>query len=77
MKKCKDCKSRYGDTIFLYLSDEQWKNIGCKPKDYLCSNCIMDRVNEVYGLTVGYFVIGEKRHYCSVTRTNIEVKYDK
>jgi hypothetical protein len=58
MNKCMDCGARWGDTIFLWLGDDLWEKIGCKPKDFLCAHCIVDRLAKV--TTYAYAVNGRQ-----------------
>jgi hypothetical protein len=45
MIKCTDCGKPYGP-LFLWLSDADWKELGYKPKDFVCAHCIIDKVSE-------------------------------
>ena len=74
MKHCLDCNGGYGDTIFLWVTDEIWNKIGCQPSDYLCSNCIIKRINKTFEMTYGHLVIGNGEHEIKRTGTKISIK---
>lgn len=75
MLNCKDCKTDYGPP-FIWMSDEQWKDLGCQPGDFLCSNCIMERVNKT-GIWVWYLVAGCGEHKLNRCLTDVKVSYQK
>ena len=69
MQKCKDCPAHYGDTIFLWLDDKLWQEIGCHESDYLCANCILKRLAKVQ---MAFFVIsGDGDHQISMASMKI------
>lgn len=46
LRKCKDCKEGWGEHLFMWLADSLWKEIGCKPNDFLCANCTLKRLDK-------------------------------
>jgi hypothetical protein len=47
MNTCMDCGAEWGDTIFLWVTDEMWAKMGCKPTDFLCAHCTVDRLQSI------------------------------
>ncbi len=70
-RKCLDCKDNWGNTVFLWLTEDLWEKIGCKPDDYLCANCIMKRIKTHY--SYGYFVVGDGKHVLNYVGKDIKV----
>lgn len=53
---CLDCDCDYGPP-FIWLPNDLWKNLGLKPKDFLCGHCIIDRIYK-RGMWVAYLACG-------------------
>jgi hypothetical protein len=70
MKKCLDCGASWGDTIFLYVPDEQWKEMGLSFEDYLCAHCLVDRIKGIAGYCYAAFGRGKTER---ITCANIDV----
>lgn len=72
MNPCKDCGAEWGDTIFLWISDELWKKIECDPKDFLCAHCIVDRLQAV--TFAAYLVGGPGEHKIEAANSKITME---
>jgi hypothetical protein len=46
LPRCLDCGECYGDSLFLWLDDKLWELIGCRPDDFLCAHCTIDRLEK-------------------------------
>lgn len=66
---CKDCGAEYGSTLFLWLADSLWKEIGCEPQDFLCADCTIRRVEKVRSYI--YAVDGVGTHTVKGSATKI------
>ena len=72
--KCKDCESHYGPP-FIWMTDGDWKKIGCNQEDFLCFVCIAKRVMERNnGAWVWHLTCGEGKHELKRCKTTVEVK---
>jgi hypothetical protein len=75
MITCNDCGGDYGPP-FIWMSDEQWRQLGCLPGHFLCYKCIAERVNKS-GIWVWYLVADHGEHKLDACKTNIKVSYQK
>jgi hypothetical protein len=60
LPRCLDCGEGYGDSLFLWIDDELWEQIGCKPEDFLCAHCTIDRLEKIR--SYAYLVAGVGEH---------------
>ena len=72
MPKCKDCNVPYGKTLFLWLDDKLWKDIGCKENDYLCAHCIIHRLERF--TFAAYLIKGDGDHKISLASLKIKAE---
>lgn len=72
MKSCKNCGKAWGESIFLWVDDALWKAMGCKPTDFLCANCIVDKLRGV--TTAAYLVKGEGTHQIKSANATLRMK---
>lgn len=66
---CLDCGEPAGESLFLWVSDEIWEKIGCKPYDFLCAHCIIRRLENIH--TAAYLVVGSGEHIITGAATRI------
>lgn len=46
IKTCLDCGQLYGQSLFIWVDDDLWKSLGLRRYDYLCSHCLINRVEK-------------------------------
>ena len=68
-RTCLDCGEGYGESLFLWLSDELWKSIGCEPHDFLCAHCTIDRLEKSRSYV--YLVAGVGEHTINAANAKI------
>ncbi len=71
MFSCKSCGGEYCPP-FIWMSDEQWKKIGCEPTDFICHSCLLGMIGTKLGW-VGYLVFGAGKHDLKRCKTKVNV----
>ena len=72
MKCCKICGKPWGDSVFLWVDDETWEEMGLKPNDFLCAHCIVDKLGSV--ITAAYLIRGEGTHRIKAAHATISME---
>lgn len=71
-RKCLDCGESYGDSLFLWISDDLWEKIGCKREDFLCAHCIINRLEKIS--SYAYLIGGVGHHTIQTAHTKISME---
>jgi hypothetical protein len=73
VRYCKDCGEEYGNSLFLWLDDKLWEQIGCEPEDFLCAHCTIDRLEKFR--SYAYLIGGVGTH--SIRRGNVKIMMEQ
>lgn len=68
-RQCQDCGAGYGSTLFLWVADSLWKEMGCKPEDFFCADCTVRRLEKIRSYV--YAVDGVGTHHVKGSGTKI------